>query len=222
MNPVERQREQARNIRLTVFFLVGIILLIVGMFVRQFVAPERLDPAWLKAHGTHLFDTPRSFGELKLIDHRGEDFTGAAFAGAWNVLFFGYTFCPDICPTTLALLRQVAAELQPASENRAPVRVYLVSVDPARDTPEQLARYVTHFSPDFTGLTGEFLDIHRFATALNTPFRKQVDGGENYAVDHGANLVLLNPRGDYAGFITPPFDKERLVQVLETLRRRDY
>jgi protein SCO1/2 len=219
---VDEQRRQARNIRLTVFALLGIIALIVGMFVRQFVAPDRLDPAWLQAHGTRLFETPRSFDEPKLIDHRGQDFSAAEFAGSWNVLFFGYTFCPDICPTTLALLRQVVADLQPASAGRAPVRVYMVSVDPARDTPELLARYVTHFSPEFTGLTGEFLDIHRFATALNTPFRKQTGGGENYAVDHGANLVLVNPRGDYAGFITPPFDKERLVQVLEALRRRDH
>lgn len=149
-----------------------------------------------------------------------ETLDGSAFIGAWSVVYFGFTFCPDVCPTTLTLLRQVEDGLKPAQGARLPVAFYLSSVDPARDTPAQLKPYVTHFSPNFRGLTGEFLDVHRFSTQLNTPFRKSLlpDGG--YTVDHGSNLALIDPRGHFAGFVTPPFDVAKLTELLEVMRSR--
>jgi protein SCO1/2 len=208
-----------RNVRLTVFALLGVIMLIVGMFVRQFVSPDRLDPEWLKAHNAVLFEPPRSFEPPRLIDQDAQAFDGAAFQGNWSVLFFGFTNCPDVCPTTLTLLRDVAAAL-PAG--KYPVRFYLVTVDPARDTPAVLKPYIAHFSPEFTALTGEFLDVHRFATQMNIPFRKSVEADGNYTIDHSANLALINPQGHFAGFLMPPFDKERVLQVLQVLGRRDH
>lgn len=208
-----------RHVRLTVFALLGVIMLIVGMFVRQFVSPERLDPEWLRAHGAVLFDPPRSFEAPRLLDQDAQAFDGAAFQGNWSVLFFGFTYCPDVCPTTLALLRDVAGAL---SAGKYPVHFYLVSVDPARDTPAVLKPYIKHFNPEFRALTGEFLDVHRFATQLNIPFRKSVEVDGNYTIDHSANLALINPQGHFAGFLMPPFDEARIVQVLDVLGRRDH
>ena len=94
----------------------------------------------------------------------------------------------------------------------------LVSVDPARDTVEQLAGYVPYFNEDFIGVTGEFLDIHRFATALNTPFRKVPGQDENYQVDHSANVVLINPRGDYHGFFKAPLDLAKMKVTYRSAR----
>ena len=90
---------------------------------------------------------------------------------------------------------------------------------PARDTVEQLATYVPFFNEEFIGVTGEFVDIHRFATALNTPFRKVVpkDGGE-YQVDHSANVVLINPRGDYHGFFRAPLDQAKMKVTYRSAR----
>lgn len=210
---------RTRHVRLTVFALLGVIMLIVGMFVRQFVSPERLDPEWLRAHGAVLFDPPRSFEAPRLLDQNAQAFDGAAFQGNWSVLFFGFTYCPDVCPTTLALLRDVAGAL---SAGKYPVHFYLVSVDPARDTPAVLKPYIEHFNPEFRALTGEFLDVHRFATQLNIPFRKSVEADGSYTIDHSANLALINPQGHFAGFLMPPFDKERVVQVLEVLGGRDH
>lgn len=212
---------QQRNIRYTVFGLAGVVTLIVALFVRQFVSPERLDTGWLQAHGTVLFDPPRAFDPPQLLDQQAQPFDGSAFAGRWSVLFFGFTYCPDVCPTTLSLLREVEQALQAAEGRKRELRFYLVSVDPARDTPAVLAPYVAHFSANLTGLTGEFLDVHRFATQLNIPFRKNVAADGSYSVDHSANLVLINPQGHFAGFVTPPFARERLVRLLETLRIRD-
>jgi protein SCO1/2 len=94
----------------------------------------------------------------------------------------------------------------------------MVTVDPARDTVEQLAGYVPYFNSEFTGVTGEFLDIHRFATGLNTPFRKVPGQGENYQVDHSANVVLINPRGDYHGFFKAPLDLAKMKVTYRSAR----
>lgn len=211
---------QRRNVRVTVFALAGVVALMVGMFVRQFVNPAQLDAEWLRARGAVVFEQPRSFDAPRLLDQDGRPFDGSAFAGRWSVVFFGFTFCPDVCPTTLTLLRDVEKGLKPAEGERVPVAFYLVSVDPARDTPAVLKTYVRHFSPGLTGLTGEFLDVHRFATQLNTPFRKSAAEDGSYTVDHGANLALINPQGHFAGFVMPPLDAAKLVQLLELLRER--
>jgi protein SCO1 len=220
-NHGNRGSEQRRNVRATAFALAGIAALMVALFVRQFLSPAHLDPEWLRAQGAVLFDPPRAFDAPVLRDQNDQSFDGSAFASNWSVVFFGFTYCPDVCPTTLALLRQVELELQPSAGARRPVRFFMVSVDPARDTPAQLKTYVAHFSPNLTGLTGEFIDVHRFATQLSVPFRKVVAEDGSYSVDHGANLALINPQGHFAGMIMPPLDKARLLRLLELLRSRE-
>jgi protein SCO1/2 len=211
---------QKRNVRYTAFALAGVIALMLSLFVRQFINPSQLDAGWLRTRNAVIFEAPRQFQAPRLIDQEGRPFDGSTFQGKWSVVFFGFTHCPDVCPTTLSLLRQVQDALKPAQGQRLPVAFYLSSVDPARDTPAQLKPYVAHFSPSFTGLTGEFLDVHRFSTDLNTPFRKSLLPDGDYTVDHGSNLALIDPRGQFAGFVTPPFDVAKLTELLEVMRSR--
>jgi protein SCO1/2 len=208
---------QRRGIWITVAALVAVMALLVGLFVQQFYNPDRLDPNWLRARGALVFDTPRPMPAAQLVDQQGEAFDGSAFAGQWDLLFFGFTFCPDICPTTMATLGRTMEALE---ERGAPTpQVTMVSVDPARDTPERLNDYVAFYDPTFRGLTGEFLDVHRFATSLNIAFRKAPGDDENYLVDHSAQLVLLNPQGQYMGLIKPPYEAERLAETLAAIMR---
>jgi len=207
---------RARNIRLTVAGLVALVVLVLGGFVYRMSLPPVMTVAELKLNGLYLLDTPRSLGEFELVDHRGEPFRPERLRGHWSLLFFGFTYCPDICPTTMAFLNDFVAGLEP--DEALDTEVVMVSVDPARDTVEQLAGYVPFFNPDFTGVTGEFLDIHRFATALNTPFRKVPGSGDEYQVDHSANVVLINPRGDYHGFFKPPLDRDRMLKTYRAAR----
>lgn len=116
--------------------------------------------------------------------------------------FFGFTHCPDICPTTLAELAQLKAQL--AGTEASATRVVMLSVDPARDTPERLAQYVPYFHADFVGVTGEFSEILSVAQRLNAPFRKVSEPDASYQMEHSANVVLMNPRGDYHGFFARP------------------
>lgn len=207
---------QSRNIKLTVAAVLVFITVIVAGFVYRIQLPRVMTNAEMQANGLYLLQTPRNFGELNLIDHHGEPFTRARLEGKWSLVFFGFTYCPDICPTTMAFLNRFMGALE--GTEAEDTQVVMVTVDPARDTVEQLAGYVPFFNPAFIGVTGEFLDIHRFATALNTPFRKLPGQDENYLVDHSANVVLINPRGDYHGFFKTPLDQAKMKVTYRSAR----
>lgn len=207
---------QRRRILLTVAILLAFITLIVSGFVWRISLPRVMSASEMKANGLFLLPTPRNFGEIQLIDHKGQPFTRERFEGRWSLVFYGFTYCPDICPTTMAFLNELVASFEGTEVEDT--QVVMVSVDPARDTVEQLASYVPYFNPDFIGVTGEFLDITRFATALNTPFRKVPGEDENYLVDHSANVVLINPMGDYHGFFKSPLDQAKMKVTYRSAR----
>ena len=207
---------QSRGIKLTVAVILLLMLVIVGGFVYRIQQPRVMTSIEMQVNGLYLLETPRNFGELNLVDHHGEPFTRDRFVGQWSLVFFGFTYCPDICPTTMSFLDRLVGELEGTEVEDT--QVVMVSVDPARDTVDQLAAYVPYFNPDFVGVTGEFLDIHRFATALNTPFRKVPGQSEDYLVDHSANVVLINPRGDYHGFFKAPLDLAKMKLTYRSAR----
>jgi protein SCO1/2 len=208
--------KQSRGIRFTVLALAIFIAIIVALFVHRIQQPRILTATEMMINGLYLLETPRSFGEIELIDQRGEAFTSARLQGKWTLVFFGFTYCPDVCPTTMSFLNDLMGQLEGTEVEDT--EVVMVTVDPARDGVEQLAAYVPYFNPDFTGVTGEFLDIHRFATALNTPFRKVAGQGEDYLIDHSANVVLINPRGDYHGFFKAPLDMAKMKLTYRSAR----
>ena len=207
---------QSRGIKLTVGLVVAFMVVIVAGFVYRIQQPRVMTAAEMKANGLFLFETPRSLGEFELVNHRGEPFTEESLRGDWTLVFFGFTYCPDICPATMGFLNQLMSELEDTESKDT--SVVMVSVDPARDTVEQLAGYVPFFNTEFTGVTGDFLDLHRLATALNTPFRKVPGQGEDYLVDHSANVVLINPRGDYHGFFKAPLDLAKMKVTYRSAR----
>jgi protein SCO1/2 len=208
---------QARGIALTVIGLLIFIAIVVGGFVHKVSQPRVLTEAEIRLNGAWVFEKPRTLEPFSLLDHHGRAFNRESLQGQWTLVFFGFTYCPDICPTTMALLAQLMQKLEGLPE-AGDTRVVMVSVDPARDSVEQLAQYVPYFNPDFLGVTGEFLEIHRFATNLNTPFRKVPGQGEDYLVDHSANVILINPRGDYHGFFRAPLDLAKLKLTYRSIR----
>lgn len=208
--------DKKANIRKTVAGLMVFIALLLGLLIYRMTVPQYLSSAQLKELGAITFDAPRSFETGELHDQKGQPFDASRWQGKWSLVFFGYTYCPDICPTTLATLRRVKQALPP--ELQQDTQVVLVSVDPARDSNARLAKYVEYFDPEFLGVSGEFLDLQRFGQQLNSAFNKVPGGGDDYLIDHSANIVLINPRGDYQGFIKPPFEFEQLTYAYEQLR----
>lgn len=175
----------------------------------------------MRANGAYLFDQPRIFKDFQLTDHRGQAFSLAQLKDKWTLVFFGFTHCPDVCPTTMAAMNKFVGILDP--EVLADTQVVLVTVDPARDTVSKLSEYVPYFNKDFIGLTGDFIEIKRLANQLNIAFAKVVsnpnEGGDDYSVDHSANIALINPYGHYHAFFKPPLEAPRLKLTYLSMRK---
>ncbi|HEX9708148.1 MAG TPA: SCO family protein [Steroidobacteraceae bacterium] len=153
-----------------------------------------------------LFETPRPLPEFALVDQAGRTFDRESLRGGWTFLFFGFVNCPDVCPTTLATLaevRRIAGDLPPGDRPQ----VALVSVDPARDTPDVLARYVAHFDPEFTGVTGSAGSIDALTRHLGVAVvvGPTADDG-SYSVDHTAALFLIDPSARQSALFGSPHD----------------
>ncbi|WP_217475563.1 SCO family protein [Stutzerimonas stutzeri] len=204
------------RIQKTVFFLVALVALVIGLTVYKVLNTERqLDTAELLDAGIVMLPQGRDMPDVSLTNQDGEAVSMEQLEGRWNLLFFGYTFCPDICPATLAELRQLRGKL-PEDVNQR-LQPILVSVDPERDTPEQLKKYLDYFGAGFIGLTGPLEDIQTLANAAGVPFIPGDTSKQDYTVDHGANLALIGPDGRLRGFIRAPMRTEKLAEQLRKL-----
>lgn len=200
----------------TVLILVALIAVVLGLtFSKVLNSPRQADPVQLLEAGIVLLPQGRGLPTVSLTDQDGRPVALPSLTGKWSLVFFGYTFCPDICPTTLAQLRQLDGQLPPATRER--LQVVMVSVDPQRDTPAQLKQYLAFFDPDYLGLTGELADIQQLASALGIPFIPGDTGSENYTVDHSGNLALLGPDGIQRGFVRAPLNVAKLAERLPRL-----
>lgn len=204
-----------RGILKTVLLVLALIVLVLTAFVYTMTQPRIMTVKELVSNGAITFEEPKPIEDFQLVKHTGEAFTREDLTGQWTLLFFGFTHCGDFCPATLALLDSIYGQLE--EEVREQTQVVMVSVDPARDTPEVLADYVPRFNPEFVGVTGEFLSIKLLANQFHIGFQKSTSGGEHYHVDHGENIVLINPRGEYQGFFKPPFTLARLKTTYQSI-----
>ncbi|HEY0800571.1 MAG TPA: SCO family protein, partial [Steroidobacteraceae bacterium] len=156
-----------------------------------------------------LLAPSRTLADFSLIDHRGRSFGPANLRGHWSLMFFGYTNCPDFCPTTLAML--AAFEKQLRAANAVPPQVIFVSVDAQRDTPAQLAKYVPYFDPEFIGLTAvDQPAIEAVAKQWGVAVMVQPAKDGNYTVDHSGAIFVIDPSGKLAAVLSGPFTLDAL------------
>ena len=154
---------------------------------------------------------------VEFIDHQGQRFSKQKLLGRWSILFFGFTNCPDICPTTMQTLKQLKNNMVQAN-SWGNHQVIMVSVDPARDTPEQLSNYVPYFDPEFIGISGSLDITTEFAKQLGILFyANDADDDGRYDVDHGTALILVNPMGEMAGVISAPHQADVIARDLSKL-----
>jgi protein SCO1 len=205
----------ARMKQLAIVVVVAAVALLAGLWfgerLKESPAPLDLEQA------TVLGDAGRGLPEFSLTDHAGTAFGPARLEGRWSLLFFGYTYCPDVCPIALSAVHQALAEM-PAPPPAAGLGVYFVSVDPARDTLTRLREYVTFFDPDFVGVTGEDAELQKITRALGIVYVRAGEGeGEHYLVDHSASLLLLSPAGKLHAVLSAPHEAERLARNLSAI-----
>lgn len=173
-------------------------------------------PALPPLESAVAYPAPRALPEFQLTRSDGAPLTLADWKGHWTVAFFGFTNCPDVCPTTLATFKQAHKLLDEAGVGDR-VRFTFISVDPGRDTPEQLARYVGYFSKDFVAATGPDEALQPLTRALGLIYARGEPKDGTYSVDHSASAVLIDPAGREVGLFRPPFDAAKMAADLHKL-----
>ncbi len=164
-----------------------------------------------------ILPNAKTIKKFTLTDNKNHLFTQQNIKNKWSLLFFGYTHCPDVCPTTLNTLQQVDRLM--TQKNLTTPQIILVSIDPQRDTPEILDQYVSYFNKAFIGITGELSEIQKLADNLGVYFKKAAGASgdinaDDYAMDHTSSFIVVNPDGKVAAFLTQPHNAERIVEDL--------
>ena len=192
-----------------------------GLFVNKVLTPKNLSIEEFKDLGVYLREPARNIRDFELINTENKPFSQEDFIGNWNLIFFGFSFCPDICPITMSLLAKVQSSLETDEKNK--VDFFMVTVDPARDSPAALRKYLDNFSKTFIGLTGALDQIYNFSTQVNAPFSPVLNQeGSHYTVDHSGNIILINPEGKLAGIFKMPHDQKNITVAISDLINRKY
>lgn len=181
-----------------------------------------------------VYGTPKEIPEFSLLDQDGKSLTSRGFEKQWSLVFFGYTSCPDVCPTTLSYLESVIGRIR---ENRdkddLPVRVIFISLDPIRDTPLKLKEYIGYFGEGFSAATGKDTKVISDLTdgiGINYDFEDAKSGqpildvsdlspDRDYLVNHFAGVFIVGPQARITAVVFPPHEVQRLLRVFYFVRK---
>lgn len=164
-----------------------------------------------------ILPVARALTNIQLYTKNDQAFTLGDIKGHWNLVFVGYTNCPDVCPNTLSVINQV--DILMKEQELSPPRVIFISIDPDRDKPELIDQYVKYFNKDFIGVTGEEDNLKSIARQLSVVFSKApgVDGtigNDNYLMDHSSSLILLNPKAEVQSILTAPHTPMQMIDSI--------
>jgi len=148
-----------------------------------------------------VYEQAKPLSDFALLDQHKNKVTKAAFAGQWNLVFLGYTSCPDICPLTLAKLNAVHKALN----EQYPLQIWFLSVDPKRDTADKRKAYIDYFNPEFLAVSGEHKDLFPLVRELGLIYAISDSDEQEYAVDHSASVALVDSRGAVRAIFKPEF-----------------
>ncbi len=191
----------------TLVGIVAAIALVVGLVLAIYISP----PSSSKPAFVQLYPQARAPSDFTLHDQHGNPFTKQQLIGKWTLAFVGYTFCPDVCPTTLAELKRVYPQLT-AMESSHPLQVWFLSVDPGRDTQERLLEYVNFFNPEFTATTGGHAELFPLVRSMGMMYSIAGSTDDpNYLVDHSGSVVVINPDGNVIGRFKPQLTQGKLA-----------
>ena len=166
-----------------------------------------------------LLPEPKPLTAFAFTDHENRVLDLSRLKGKWSFLFFGYTHCPDVCPTTLATLARVHENMAKSKAGAKDVQFVFISVDPNRDTASKLGQYVSYFDTTFLGVTGDNAQLGNLAGQLGAAYEVAITPSmENYPVYHTAAVFLVDPRARYHAVFAPPLDAEGISRRFNVLR----
>jgi protein SCO1/2 len=194
---------------------VGAIAMVAAL-AGVYVARMLNQPAVPSLEAGTSYPQARALSPFTLVDTKGAPASPATLRGHPTLVFFGFTHCPDVCPTTLALLASVQKQAV-KDEKLKNLKIALISVDPERDTPEQLGRYIAAFSGDFIGLTGDASEIVKATRSFGVAAARVDLGGGNYTMDHSAAVFVLDSQARIVAVFTPPLSAAALSRDVARL-----
>lgn len=215
MNTENKQTESLSPVLLII--IVAALSVAAGVFINQYLNTASRDTQTPPGLDATVLPQARPISGFKLIDHDNKEFTIESMKGKWNFLFFGFTNCPDICPTTLKIMQGVWKKL-PA--DKAKPGMLFFSVDPDRDPPELLKNYVTYYHPEFIGITGDLnqIDIITNQLGILYGYDDKEENSQDYTVNHSAQILLTDPQGRMRAVFSPPYDAESISHALTVIR----
>ena len=208
--------EKKNHLRLTVVILVAFAALMLGLFVALHMKKN------IHLQQGTLLEKPRPVHSFSLTGTDQKEFNNERLKGKWTMIFFGFTNCGYLCPTTMAELGKMYRLLEEKGAKNLP-NVVMVSIDPKRDSLEKLTHYVKSFHPDFYGARGDDPSIKSMTEELGVAYfkvaMKNADE-KNYDVEHTGTVMLFNPNGELQAFFTTPHQAELLVEDYLVLASR--
>ena len=207
------------TIKKNIFFIAVFIATVLALFINKLTTPRVLSTNELLVNGLFMFEEPKKISDFSFYSANGVEFTKDDLQGKWTLMYFGFTRCPDECPTTMYQIKKLINILREKDFPLDNKQWVLVSIDPERDTPEEIDKYAKGFDEDFIGVSNIRPMLLSLATQLSVnnvmPSDDSMD--HSHLDNHVNNIILLNPNGDFAGVFRPPFDISRLSLTYQSV-----
>ncbi|MFL2709562.1 MAG: SCO family protein [SAR86 cluster bacterium] len=200
--------------------LIGLFIFIVlSLFINKLTTPRVLSTNELLINGLFLFENPKQISDFSFYSANGEVFNKSNLNDKWTLMYFGFTRCPDECPTTMYQISKLIKILREKEFPLNDKQWVLVSIDPERDSPEDINKYAKGFDASFIGVSNTRPMLLNLATQLSVnnvmPSGDKMD--HSHLDNHVNNIILLNPKGEFAGVFRPPFDISRLSLTYQSI-----
>ena len=207
------------TIRRNILIIIVFIIIVLTLFINKLTSPRVLSNNELLINGLFLFEAPKQISDFKFVTARNNVFQKSDLMGKWTLMYFGFTRCPDECPTTMYQMSKLVKVLREKNFPLENKQWVLVSIDPERDTPEQIDKYAKGFDEAFIGVSNTRPMLLNLATQLSVnnimPNEDKMD--HSHLDNHVNNIILLNPNGEFAGVFRPPFDLPRLSLTYQSV-----
>lgn len=213
------KKKSAKNFALLAS--IGVLSLVVGLWLSQQMLMNNNDTRVPSNLDATVLPNARPLVGFSLLDQNGERFSPKQLQGQWSFLFFGFTNCPDVCPTTLKVMQTMWKTLPTKMGDKGHPKLYFVSVDPDRDKPETLKQYVQFFNPEFYGVTGKLDELDKLTNQIGILYgydEKEDSKDQEYIVNHSAQLILVDPKGRMRAVISPPHIAKTIGSNFQTIR----
>jgi len=207
------------TVRNNVFLIIIFIVTVLALFINKLTTPRVLSSNELLINGLFLYEKPKVISDFTFFSANGAEFTKSDLKGKWTLMYFGFTRCPDECPTTMYQMSKLVKVLREKEFPLEDKQWVLVSIDPERDSPNDIDKYAKGFDQDFIGVVNSRPMLLSLATQLSVnnvmPSGNAMD--HSHLDNHVNNIILLNPNGEFAGIFRPPFDISRLSLTYQSV-----